>query len=123
MASAEKAATASVAADPNDSFFTHICGTRVMANVTISPGRSGPVEIVVQLENADEQPLSAQTLTVALSNPDKNIAPITATAERISDGRWRARMSAAVPGKWSLALGIGLAPNEQVDMAAPILIE
>jgi copper(I)-binding protein len=123
MASAEKGATTTAAADPNDSFFTHICGTRVMANVTISPARSGPVEVVVQLENAEEQPLSSQTLTVALSNPDRNIAPITAEAEWISDDRWRARISAEVPGKWSLALGIGIAPNDKVDIEAPILIE
>jgi periplasmic copper chaperone A len=123
VASAERAATAFAAADPNESFFTHICGIRVMANVTVSPGRPGPVEVVVELEDANEQPLFAQTLTVTLSNPDAKIAPITATAERISDDRWRAQISAAVPGKWSLALGIGLAPNDQVDMAAPILIE
>ena len=94
-----------------------------MANVTISAVRSGPVEVVVQLENADEQPLSAQTLTVALSNPDQNIAPITAKAEQISSDHWRAQMPAMIPGKWSLALGIGIAPNDEVDIEAPVLIE
>lgn len=105
IASAEKAATASVAADPNNSFFTHICGTRVMANVTISPGRSGPVEIVVQLENADEQPLSAQTLTVALSNPDKTSLR---SQQRPSGSRTTAGARGCLPpcrenGRWRLA--------------------
>jgi len=64
-----------------------------------------------------------QTLAVALSNPDKNIAPVTAKAERISDDRWRAQISAVALGKWSLALGIGLAPDDKVAITAPILIE
>jgi hypothetical protein len=32
-------------------------------------------------------------------------------------------MSAAAPGKWSLALGIEMAATDRVDIAAPILIE
>jgi hypothetical protein len=55
-----------------------------MANVTISPGKSGPVEVLVQLEDAEERPLVAQALTVTLSNPDKQIAPLTAKADRIA---------------------------------------
>jgi copper(I)-binding protein len=35
-------------ASGSDSFFTHIHDPRVKANVTLSPGRSGPVEVVVQ---------------------------------------------------------------------------
>ena len=34
------------------------CGTRVMANITVSPGRSGPVDVLVQIEDGDEKPLA-----------------------------------------------------------------
>ena len=120
-AAAAPAAPATSAGDGN--FFTHLCGTEVMANVTVSPGRSGPVEVIVELEDAQEKPLTAQALSVTLSNPERHIAPITAQAERITDDRWRVRMLAAEPGKWLLALGIQVRPDSRVDIAAPILIE
>ena len=94
-----------------------------MADVTISPGRSGPVEIDVKLEDGDEKPLAVDGLSVTLSNPDKSLAPATATAERIAADRWRVRMTAAARGKWTLSLGIDLKKDDRIDIAAPILIE
>ena len=126
IASTEPAVTATASARPaaaDEPFFTHICGTRVMANITVSPGRSGPVEVLVQLEDGDEKPLAVDALSVTLSNPDKGIAPVTATAERVAADSWRVRLTAAASGKWSLSLGIDLAKDDRVDIAAPILIE
>jgi copper(I)-binding protein len=126
IASTESAAAAAPpvrAAVTDEPFFTHICGTRVMANITISPGRSGPVEVLVQLEDGDEKSLAVDALSVTLSNPDKGIAPVTVTAERVAADSWRVRLTAATSGKWSLALGIDLAKDERVDIAAPILVE
>ena len=104
-------------------FFTHICGTQVMANVTVSPGREGPVIVSIELEDANEQPLIARALSVTLSDPDQQIAPVTVTAERIAADKWRAQIPAASTGKWSLGLGIEIANSGRVDIAAPILIE
>ena len=104
-------------------FFTHICGTRVMANVTVSPGRRGPVEVLVQLEDADEKPLGVNALSVGLSNPDAGIAPVSAPAERVAHDTWRVRMSAATAGKWSLSLAVEIEPGDRIEVAAPILIE
>jgi hypothetical protein len=86
------------AAVADEPFFTHICGARVMANITVSPGRSGPVEVLVQLEDGDEKPLAADALSVTLSNPDKGIAPVTATAERVAADSWRVHLTAAATG-------------------------
>jgi copper(I)-binding protein len=122
MASAETAAPLPPSSS-DDTFFTHICGTRVMANVTVSPGRRGPVEVLVELEDASERPLAAQALSVTLSSPDNGIAATTAKAVRVSDQKWQVRLSAGSSGKWTLALGVEIAPGDRVDMAAPILIE
>ncbi|TYO62980.1 copper chaperone PCu(A)C [Bradyrhizobium hipponense] len=111
------------AAPVDESFFTHICGTRVMADVTITPGRRGPVEVLVQLEDGDEKPLAVVALSVTLSNPDRNIAPVTAAAERVAADKWRVRMTAASSGKWSLSLGIDMKKDDRIDIAAPILVE
>jgi len=126
IASTEPAVTEIAPARPSatdEPFFTHICGTRVMANITVSPGRSGPVEVLVQLEDGDEKPLAVDALSVTLSNADKGIAPVSAAAERVSADSWRVRLTAAASGKWSLSLGIDMAKDDRVDIAAPILIE
>ena len=120
VAAAVSRGRAAVTGEP---FFTHICGTRVMANITVSPGRSGPIEVLVQLEDSDEKPLAVDALSVTLSNPDNGIAPVSATAERVAVDSWRVRLTAAASGKWSLSLGIDLAKDDRVDIAAPILIE
>ncbi|WP_234685856.1 copper chaperone PCu(A)C [Bradyrhizobium monzae] len=114
---------AKASASTDEPFFTHICGTRLMADVTVTPGRSGPVEVLVQLYDGDEKPLTVDSLSVTLSNPDKNIVPLAAPAERIAADRWRVSMTAAATGKWSLALGIDMKKDDRIDIAAPILIE
>ena len=53
-------------ASGSDSFFTHIHDPRVMANVTLSPGKSGPVEVVVQLEDPQENALAVDGLSVVI---------------------------------------------------------
>jgi copper(I)-binding protein len=120
VAAATAVAPATSSSAPED-FFTHICGTQVMANVTVSPEREGHVMVRIDLEDANEEPLIAQALFVTLSDSDQQIAPVTVAAERISADKWRARMPAASTGKWSLGLGIEIANNGWIDIAAPIL--
>ena len=115
---------AAVAKDRSaEPFFTHICATRVMANVTVSPGRRGPVEVLVQLEDADEKPLGVNALSVGLSSANTAGTPVSAAAERVAHDSWRVRMSAATAGTWSLSLAIEIEPGDTVEVAAPILIE
>jgi hypothetical protein len=91
-ASAERAPANAAAAD--DHFFTHICGAQAMANVTVTPGKSGPIEVLAQLEDGDEKPLAADRVSVTLSNEAAGAAPISAEAERVSNDSWRVRMLA-----------------------------
>ena len=118
-----KPAPVVAADDPDEPFFTHFCNSKAMANITISPGRAGPVEIAIQLEDGDEQPLTtAQGVSVTLANPDKGIAPVTAIAEHIGGDKWIVRMDAPQSGRWSLDLGIRLSATDAVNIEAPILI-
>lgn len=110
------------ASDANDNFFTHLHAVKATANVTVSPGRAGPVEIDIQLENADELPVAAEAVSVTLDNPERGIAPVTAEAERVENDQWRVKMSAPLSGRWSLALGIRISPSDTVDVASPILL-
>ena len=119
---AAKMAAAPVAAGDDESFFTHLHAEKAMANVTVSPGRAGPVEIAIQLENADELPLTAKAVTVTLGNSENGVAPVSAEAEQISDDQWRVRMSAPVAGRWSLGLGITISASDTVNVVSAIVI-
>jgi periplasmic copper chaperone A len=119
---AVKVETAPLASDADESFFTHLHAEKAMANVTVSPDRAGPVEIAIQLENADELPLTAKAVSVTLSNPENGIEPVTMDAEQVGNNQWRVRMSAPVAGRWSLGLGIAITASDKVNVVSPILI-
>jgi hypothetical protein len=93
-----------------------------MANVTVSPGRAGRVEIAIQIENANELPLSAKSVAVTLGNPEHGVAPVTAQAERVGNDQWRVRMSAPLSGRRSLGLNIGITASDTVNVVSPILL-
>ena len=112
--------TAAVAAD--DDFFTHLHTEKAMANVTVSPGRAGPVAISIQLVTVDERPLAAKAVSVTLLNPKPGSARQTVEATRIDDDRWQVKTSIPVAGRWMLGLGISVADGDKVSIEAPILI-
>jgi len=109
-------------ASGSDSFFTHIHDPRVMANVTLSPGGSGPVEVVVQLEDPQENALAVDGLSVSLSSPDDRIV-LSAAAERIATDTWRAQLFVSEAGRWDLTLRIAMTPKDRIEIRAPILVE
>jgi hypothetical protein len=102
------AGPAAVAATDDESFFTHLHTEKAMANVTVSPGRAGTVDIAIQLETVDELPLGAKAVSVTLSNQQAGIGRQTLPAARSSDGRWHLRTSMRAPGRWMLGLGLDL---------------
>jgi copper(I)-binding protein len=106
-----------------NAFFTHLCGEKLMANVTVSPARVGDFEVLVELENAEEQPLAAEAVSITLSDEKNRSESVTANAERVSDDRWRVKMSAATSGTWLLSLNVKIASADHVEIAAPILID
>jgi hypothetical protein len=114
---------ATVAAPDDDTFFTHLHTEKAMANVTVSPGRSGPVDIEIQLETVDETPLVARGVSVTLSDAQtgKRLPSITAT--RSGEDGWHVRVAALTAGKWLLGLDISLSEADEVKVESPILIK
>lgn len=100
----------------------HLHTERAMATVTLTPGQAGPIAITVLLQTADEAPLAAQALTVSLANPDAGIEPLSAEAQKAANGQWQARLTAPVPGRWTLTLGVLISDFEKVNLEAPIVI-
>ncbi len=123
LAALLSAAAPLAAATDDDSFFTHLHTEKAMANVTVSPGRAGPVEIAIQLETTDETPLSAKAVSVTLvdTQTGKKLAPV----EALRDGEdgWHVKVAQLTPGRWILGLGISLSEADHVSVESPILIK
>jgi copper transport protein len=109
-----------VAAQP---FFTHIHTEKMMADVTVSPGRAGPISIAIQLRTPDEEVFFAKGVSVTLSSPDNGIEPSSAEARSLGEGQWQASMAAPVAGRWTLALDVLISDFDQVHTEAEILIK
>ncbi|UEM08877.1 hypothetical protein J4G43_029465 [Bradyrhizobium barranii subsp. barranii] len=117
------AATPLAAATDDDSFFTHLHTEKAMANVTVSPGRAGPVEIAIQLETTDETPLAARAVSVTLvdTQSGRKLAPVEAS--RDGEDSWHVKVAQLTPGRWMLGLGISISEADHVSVESPILIK
>jgi copper transport protein len=114
---------ATVAAPDDDSFFTHLHTEKAMANVTVSPGRSGPVNIAIQLETVDETPLTARAVSVTLADTQTGRRLPAMTATRSGEDGWRVKVASLSAGKWMLGLDISISDNDEVKVESPILIK
>lgn len=117
------AATPLAAASDDNSFFTHLHTEKAMANVTVSPGRAGPVEIAIQLETIDETPLAAKAVLVTLvdTQTGRKLAPVEAS--RDGEDSWHVKVAQLTPGRWMLGLGIAISEANHVSIESPILIK
>jgi len=113
----------SVSAKEGDNFFTHIHTDKAMANVTVSPGHTGPVDITIQLETMDETSLQAKAVSVTLSSTKAGVQAQTIRATKTGDSEWHVKTSLPVQGRWMLGLGILMSDTDKVDVAAPILVK
>ena len=78
----------------------HIHTDKAMAQLSITPGRAGPVTVSIALATGDFQPLEAKEVSLALANPGAGIEPIRRAAQpcrptapggsMASSFRWRA---------------------------------
>lgn len=107
----------------DDDFFTHLHTEKAMANVTVTPGRAGPVEIVIQLETTEEQPLTATAVSVTLSDAKSRTRLQAVQAERTGDDQWRVKIPQLAAGRWTLRLGISISDTDEFTVEAPILIK
>lgn len=117
------AATPLAAATDDDSFFTHLHTEKAMANVTVSPGRAGPVEIAIQLETTDETPLTAKAVSVTLVDTQSGRKLTPVEASRDGEDSWHVKVAQLTPGRWMLGLGISISEADHVSVESPILIK
>ncbi|MGH6642870.1 MAG: hypothetical protein ACRED3_09260 [Bradyrhizobium sp.] len=114
---------APAAAAGDDDFFTHLHTGKAMANVTVSPGRAGPVDIAIQLETMEEKPLAAKAVSVTLTEiqTGRRLPPVQAV--RTGEAEWQVRVPMLTAGNWMLGLGISITDTDKVDVESPIPIK
>ncbi len=101
----------------------HIHTAKAMADVTVTPGRVGPVAISAILMTGEFGPLDAREVTFVLSNPAAGIEPFRRSAEKPGDGTWRAEeVVLPLPGTWTLRIDILITDFEMARIEGEVEI-
>ncbi len=102
------------------SLHLHDAGT--MVNVTITPGRAGPVLIEVGAFDHVSQALSPKEVTVILTNPAAGIEPIRRAAARAGAGAWTAEATLPVAGEWRVRVDLLVTDFRKVTLEDAVRI-
>jgi copper transport protein len=85
----------------------HIHTAKAMADLTIAPGRIGPVTASIVIMTGDFGPLPAKEVTLTLSHPLAGIEAIRREATQPADGTWQVTgLQVPAPGRWSVRIDI-----------------
>lgn len=102
---------------------THIHAARAMADIEITPGRTGPVEASALIMTGDFGPLDAKEVTFVFSNPGAGIEPIRRKAAKGGDGSWRVTdLVLPLPGTWTIRLDILISDFEMTRIEGEIAV-
>jgi copper transport protein len=101
----------------------HIHTQKAMADISVTPGRTGPVTITVSLLDGEFGPLAAKELRFALSRPEAGIEPIERQAIKQADGSWQvSNMTLPVAGRWTVELEILVSDFEMIRLKETVEI-
>jgi putative copper resistance protein D len=107
-----------------DTAFVHLHGTAGMAEVTVAPGRAGPVAVKITLMTEDFAPLAARSVTFTFSNKTAGIAPRTLQATSAGDGNWDiAGLTVPAPGRWDVLVEAEIDATRRLSLDGPMQIE
>lgn len=101
----------------------HIHADKAMAEVTVTPGRTGPVEISAIVLSPDFTPLTPKEVTFVLSNPQAGIEPLRRRAVLQGEGTWRAGdVVLPLAGRWRLRVDVLVSDFELVRLQEDVEI-
>jgi len=101
----------------------HVHAAEAMADLTVTPGRAGPVRVSAVIATGESGPLDAKEVTFVFSKPDAGIEPFRRKAERSGDGAWRADgVVLPLPGDWSVRVDVLISDFEMARLAGRIAI-
>ncbi|HEV2502228.1 MAG TPA: copper resistance CopC/CopD family protein [Mesorhizobium sp.] len=102
---------------------THMMTLQAMADLTVTPGKAGPVSASIMLMTGDFGPLDPKEVTLVLSRPEAGIEPLKRAATKPGDGTWRVDgLVIPFPGRWTVRLDILVSDFEMVKLEGSIHI-
>jgi copper transport protein len=103
--------------------FVHIHDRRAMADLTLTPGRAGPLSATINLMRDDFTRLPAKEVELAFSNPSAGVEPISRQALQGADGLWRTdEIILPVAGRWETEIRVLVNDFERLVLDAPVLV-
>ena len=95
----------------------HIHTAAAMADVSITPGRAGPVDVSVMIMTGDFGALDAKEVTLVFTNPAAGIEPIRRPAFKPGDGTWRVEgLILPLAGTWRVRIDILISDFEMARL-------
>lgn len=113
-------ALAAAAAEP---VAIHIHTLPAMADLSISPGRMGPVTASIVIMTGDFGALDAKAVTLVLANPAAGIEPIRRAARKPGDGTWQVDgLVIPAAGTWTVRIDILVSDFDLVSLTGEVRI-
>jgi copper transport protein len=110
---AEAAASASV----------HLHSPRIMAQVTLSPGRAGATRARIVIASGRAEPIDAKEVTLVLAKSDSGIEAITRQAHKAGRNAWEVDpLVLPLAGTWEAKVGILIDDFEKASLDGTISI-
>lgn len=98
----------------------HIHAEKAMADLSIAPGRAGPVDVSIFVMTGDFGPLDAKEVTLVLSKPDAGIEPVKRRATSV-EGAWRIDgLQMPIAGRWKVRLDVLVSDFEMAKLEGEI---
>ena len=102
---------------------THMHAEKAMADVTVTPGRAGPVDVSIFVTSGEFDPIAAKEVTLVLSNPAAGIEPIRRPAVGAGEGAWKVEgLLLPIAGVWQIRLDVLISDFEMAELKGQISI-
>ncbi|MEM8916610.1 MAG: copper resistance protein CopC, partial [Pseudomonadota bacterium] len=109
---------------PAEPVYAHFHGDRAMADIRLTPGRAGPVDVMLGFQTGDFTELVPKEVEVIFAMPATGIEPIRTDVQRDEDGFWRiGPVFLPTPGEWDVALRVLVTDFESVTLEGVITLD
>jgi copper transport protein len=94
-----------------------------MVEMSLKPGRVGPVTITMRLATDDFAALDPKEMTVTLADTGAGIEPIERRAVKAADGTWQVEgLLLPVPGQWRVRVDVLVSDFEKATFEGTVQI-
>ena len=103
--------------------FVHFHSGKLMADLTLTPGRAGRSAGELMVRDEEYQPVTPKEVTLIFSQPASGIEPIRREAVNIGNARWQIDdVVLPRPGRWRLRIEILISDFDKVSIEGDIRI-